>query len=216
MDRADRGAGVPDREPVGAAGDLELPGARDRRASRSPTTSTAYGRARHVQALWNSLRARRRRGACSPACSACRSPGRSRAPTCRRKGFIRLMVLGAFIMPPYLGAVGWILLAGPNAGWLNKVWMALTGAEHGIFNVYTHDRADRGRRASRRSPTCSCSPASALDLVSSEMEDAANILGAGTLRTTLPRHAAAGAAGDPRRPDHLRSSRRSRCSARPR
>ena len=53
------------------------------------------------------------------------------------KSFIRLMVFGAFIIPPYLGAIGWILLAGPNAGWLNKVWMALTGAEHGIFNVYS-------------------------------------------------------------------------------
>ena len=30
------------------------------------------------------------------------------------KAFIRLMVFGAFIIPPYLGAVGWILLAGPE------------------------------------------------------------------------------------------------------
>src|SRR5215467_6433845 len=37
------------------------------------------------------------------------------------KGFVRLMVFGAFITPPYLGAIGWILLAGPNAGWLNKL-----------------------------------------------------------------------------------------------
>jgi len=53
------------------------------------------------------------------------------------KGFVRAMILGAFITPSYLGAIGWILLAGPNAGRLNKVWMALTGAEHGIFNVYS-------------------------------------------------------------------------------
>ena len=33
------------------------------------------------------------------------------------KSFVRLMVLGAFITPPYLGAIGWILLAGPNSGW---------------------------------------------------------------------------------------------------
>ena len=33
--------------------------------------------------------------------------------------------------------IGWILLAGPNAGWLNKVWMAVTGAESGLFNVYS-------------------------------------------------------------------------------
>src|SRR2546427_5255149 len=53
------------------------------------------------------------------------------------KAFVRLMVFGAFITPPYLGAIGWILLAGPNAGWLNKLWMASTGAGHGIFNVYS-------------------------------------------------------------------------------
>src|SRR5262249_37675734 len=40
------------------------------------------------------------------------------------KGLVRLMVFGAFITPPYLGAIGWILLAGPNARLLNKLWMA--------------------------------------------------------------------------------------------
>src|SRR5438093_6257057 len=53
------------------------------------------------------------------------------------KSFVRLMVLGAFITPPYLGAIGCILLAGPNSGWLNRVWMSLAGAEHGIFNIYS-------------------------------------------------------------------------------
>ena len=31
-----------------------------------------------------------------------------------------MLVLATFITPPYTGAVGWILLAGPNAGWLNR------------------------------------------------------------------------------------------------
>src|SRR6185437_9541306 len=53
------------------------------------------------------------------------------------KGFVRLMVFGAFITPPYLAAIGWILLAGPNAGWVNKIWMAVTGEAHGIFNIYS-------------------------------------------------------------------------------
>src|SRR5690348_6602072 len=53
------------------------------------------------------------------------------------KGLIRATILGAFITPPYLGAIGWILLAGPNAGWLNLAWMRLTGAESGLVNVYT-------------------------------------------------------------------------------
>ena len=52
---------------------------------------------------------------------------------------------------------------------------------------------------SRRFPIPSCSPVSALDLVSSEMEDAANILGAGTLRTTLRITLPLVTAGDHRR-----------------
>ena len=123
------------------------------------------------------------------------------------------MVFGAFITPPYLGAIGWILLAGPNAGWLNKVWMALTGAEHGIFNIYSMTGLILVI-AVTSFPYIFVFTSSALDLVSSEMEDAANILGAGTLRTTLPHHAAAGDAGDHRRRRSSRSSKRSRCSAR--
>src|SRR6202162_251511 len=100
------------------------------------------------------------------------------------KGFVRLMVFGAFITPPYLGAIGWILLAGPNAGWLNKLWMAATGAGHGIFNVYSMPGLILVV-AVTSFPYVFIFVNSALDLVSSEMEDAANILGAGTLRTTL-------------------------------
>ena len=100
------------------------------------------------------------------------------------KNFIRLMVFGAFIIPPYLGAIGWILLAGPNSGWLNKVWMAATGAEHGIFNIYSMAGLIVVI-AVTSFPYVFVFTNSALDLVSSEMEDAANILGAGTLRTTF-------------------------------
>ena len=125
------------------------------------------------------------------------------------------MVFGAFIIPPYLGAIGWILLAGPNAGWLNKVWIALTGAESGLFNVYSMTGLIVVI-AVTSFPYVFVFTTSALDLVSSEMEDAANILGAGTLRTTfrvtLPLVLPAILGGA----DHHRSSKRSRCSARPR
>jgi len=100
------------------------------------------------------------------------------------KGFVRLMVFGAFIIPPYLGAIGWILLAGPNAGWLNKAWMAATGASHGIFNVYSMTGLIIVV-AVASFPYVFVFTNSALDLVSSEMEDAAAILGAGALRTTF-------------------------------
>src|ERR1700694_5994026 len=100
------------------------------------------------------------------------------------KSFVRLMVFGAFITPPYLGAIGWILLAGPNSGWLNKLWMALSGAEHGIFNIYSMTGLIVVV-AVTSFPYVFVFTSSALDLVSSEMEDAANILGLVTLRTTF-------------------------------
>jgi iron(III) transport system permease protein len=105
------------------------------------------------------------------------------------KGLIRLLVLGAFITPPYLAAVGWILLAGPNAGWINKVWMAVTGAQAGIVTVYSMPGLILVI-AVTSFPYVFVFVNAALDLVSSEMEDAAQILGANkwytTFRVTLP------------------------------
>jgi iron(III) transport system permease protein len=143
----------------------------------------AYGRARHLQALWNTLVFG---GGVAALAALFGVPlawavSRTDMPA---KGFIRLMVFGAFITPPYLGAIGWILLAGPNAGWLNKVWMAVTGAEHGVFNIYSMTGLIVVV-AVTSFPYLFVFTSSALDLVSSEMEDAANILGAGTLRTTF-------------------------------
>ena len=111
------------------------------------------------------------------------------------------MVLGAFIIPPYLGAIGWILLAGPNAGWLNRIWVGLTGAEDGLVNIYTFSGLALVI-ALNSFPFVFVFVKSALDLVSSEMEDAANILGAGTVTTMRQGDPAAGLAGDPRRRDH--------------
>src|SRR5882724_11560066 len=143
----------------------------------------AYGRARHLQALWNTFQfgAGVAVRACLFGVPLAWAISRTDIPA---KDFIRLMVFGAFIIPPYLGAIGWILLAGPNAGWLNKVWMGLTGAEHGIFNVYSMTGLIVVV-AVTSFPYTFVFTSSALDLVSSEMEDAANILGARTLRTTL-------------------------------
>jgi iron(III) transport system permease protein len=100
------------------------------------------------------------------------------------KGTIRILVLGAFVTPPYLGAIGWILLAGPNSGWLNRIWMSMTGASEGLFNIYSFEGL-AFNIAVYSFPYLFIFTSAALDLVSSEMEDAANILGAGVLRTTF-------------------------------
>jgi len=105
------------------------------------------------------------------------------------KGFVRAVILGAFITPSYLGAIGWILLAGPNAGWLNRIWMTVTGSSTGFSNIYSFGGLVFVT-ALYSFPYIFVFASDALDLVSTEMEEAANILGAGALRTifkvTLP------------------------------
>ena len=143
----------------------------------------AYGSLRHLQALWNSLELGIGVAVLAGVFGVPIAWAISRTDM-PAKGFVRLMVFGAFITPPYLGAIGWILLAGPNSGWLNKIWMAVSGAEHGIFNIYSMTGLIVVV-AVASFPYVFVFTSSALDLVSSEMEDAANVLGAGTLRTTL-------------------------------
>ncbi len=144
---------------------------------------SAYGNIRHLEALANSLEL----GAGVAFLVTCFAVpiawaiSRTDMPG---KAFVRLTVFAAFVTPPYLGAIGWILLAGPNSGWLNKIWIALTGAGHGIFNIYSMTGLILVI-ALTSFPYTFVFTSSALDLVSSEMEDAANILGARTLRTTL-------------------------------
>jgi iron(III) transport system permease protein len=143
----------------------------------------AYSRSRYVEALVNSLVLG------TAAATLCLVFGVPLAWALSRtdmpgKGLIWVSILGTFIIPPYLGAVGWILLAGPNAGWLNRAAIALTGADKGPFNIYTMPGLVLVT-ACYSFPYMFMFTKSALDLVSSEMEDAANILGAGNLRTTL-------------------------------
>jgi iron(III) transport system permease protein len=105
------------------------------------------------------------------------------------RGFTHVSVLAAFVMPNFLGAIAWILLAGPNAGWLNRLWMLLTGVDKGPLNIFSF----WGLAfviALYTYPLIYVFTKSALDLVSTELEDAAAIHGAGKLRTltrvTLP------------------------------
>jgi iron(III) transport system permease protein len=141
----------------------------------------AYSRARHVEALLNSLLLG---VSAALLCLAFGVPlawalSRTDVPA---KGLVWVSILGTFIIPPYLGAVGWILLAGPNAGWLNRAAVALTGADRGPFNIYSMPGLVLVT-ACYSFPYVFMFAKSALDLVSSEMEDAAHILGAGTWRT---------------------------------
>ncbi|MDQ6881653.1 MAG: iron ABC transporter permease, partial [Pseudomonadota bacterium] len=143
----------------------------------------AYSRSRNVEALWNSLVLGASAGVLCLAFGVPMAWALSRTDMpC--KALVWICILGTFIIPPYLGAVGWILLAGPNAGWLNRAVVALTGAPSGPFNIYSMPGLVLVV-ACYSFPYVFVLTKSALDLISSEMEDAANILGAGNLRTTL-------------------------------
>ncbi|WP_375186107.1 ABC transporter permease [Pseudooceanicola sp.] len=99
------------------------------------------------------------------------------------RGLMYFAVLGAFIVPPFLGAIGWILLAGPNAGWINQIWESLTGSEEPLFNIFSM----WGLAfviALNVFPLIFIFATSAFDLISSEMEEAAAIHGAGPMRAT--------------------------------
>jgi len=96
---------------------------------------------------------------------------------------IRLLVFAAFVTPSFLGATAWIFLAAPNSGWLNRGWVALTGAVRGPLNIYSLGGAIFVI-ALYSYPYAFAIVASALELVPSEMEHSAALLGANWARTT--------------------------------
>lgn len=148
----------------------------------------AFGRSRYVQALWTTLYLGMTATAFSLILALPMAWGVSRT-NMPFGGFFNLSVLAAFIMPPFLGAIAWILLAGPNAGWLNRVWMDVFGGESGPFNLFSFWGLAMVI-ALYAFPLVYIFTKSALDLISTELEDAAFIHGAGRLdtlrRVTLP------------------------------
>ena len=102
---------------------------------------------------------------------------------------IRALVMASFVTPPFLGAFAWTLLAGPNAGSLNKLYRAITGTEEALFNIFTMSGLIFVM-ALYSFPYVFSMIASVCELISSDLEDAAEILGANKWRiawtVTLP------------------------------
>jgi iron(III) transport system permease protein len=105
------------------------------------------------------------------------------------KKTVRALVMASFVTPPFLGAFAWTLLAGPNAGLLNQLYRALTGAENALFNIFTMQGLIFVM-AIYSFPYVFSLIANVCELISSDLEDAAVILGANKLQTactiTLP------------------------------
>jgi iron(III) transport system permease protein len=55
-----------------------------------------------------------------------------------RKNVLRTAFVFPFIMPPFVGALAWLQILGP-AGYINKAYMALTGATSPLWNIYGPD-----------------------------------------------------------------------------
>jgi iron(III) transport system permease protein len=99
------------------------------------------------------------------------------------RNLIRMLVFAAFVTPSFLGATAWIFLAAPNSGWLNRAWVALTGAPKGFLNIYSLAGAVFVI-AMYSYPYTFAFVSNALEFVPSEMERSAALLGANWLRTT--------------------------------
>jgi iron(III) transport system permease protein len=90
---------------------------------------------------------------------------------------IRALVMASFVTPPFLGAFAWTLLAGPNAGALNKFYRFVTGSEEAAFNIFTMPGLIFVM-ALYSFPYVFSMIANVCELISSDLEDAAEILGA--------------------------------------
>jgi iron(III) transport system permease protein len=99
------------------------------------------------------------------------------------RGPIRVLILITFVTPPFLGAVAWILLAGSNAGLLNQWYAALTG-QAGPFSIYNMAGLILVC-VLHQYPFCFILISSALDSVGTDIELAAQGLGARKLRVAL-------------------------------
>ncbi|HEY1267931.1 MAG TPA: iron ABC transporter permease [Candidatus Binatia bacterium] len=105
------------------------------------------------------------------------------------KRSVRALVMASFVTPPFLGAFAWMLLAGPNAGMLNNWYRSITGSDAALFNIFTIEGLIFVM-ALYSFPYVFSMIANVCELISSDLEDAANILGANrwkiALTITLP------------------------------
>ena len=100
------------------------------------------------------------------------------------KGALRALVMASFVTPPFLGAFAWVMLAGPNAGLLNTLWRAWTGAAGPLFNIFTMPGLVFVVTI-YTFPYVYIMIANTLALIASDLEEAAAIHGAGRLTVAL-------------------------------
>ena len=106
------------------------------------------------------------------------------------KNQFRSLFFMPYIIPPYVGAIAWILLLTPGVGYINQILMNLFGLEApGPFDIYTTAGLVWVMTLFYY-PLAFLNVASALEQMDNSLEEAARISGAGPLRVfrdiTLP------------------------------
>ena len=96
------------------------------------------------------------------------------------RGLLRGLVMASFVTPPFLGAFAWVMLAGPNAGVLNKAWRAVTGSASPLVNIFSMPGLIFVV-AIYTFPYVYVMIANTLELIASDLEEAGSMLGAGRL-----------------------------------
>jgi iron(III) transport system permease protein len=104
------------------------------------------------------------------------------------KRVLRILVLASFVTPPFLGAFAWVLIGGPNAGFINQWYYALTGQKpfeaESLINIFSA----WGMvfvMAFYTFPYVFTFVANSLDMIPSELEEASAIFGASPWHTAL-------------------------------
>jgi len=104
------------------------------------------------------------------------------------KRTLRMLILASFVTPPFLGAFAWVLLGGPNAGLVNQWYYALFGLKPFEAQPLVNIFSAWGMvfvMALYTFPYVFTFIANALELIPSELEEAAAILGAAPWRSAL-------------------------------
>src|SRR5215831_10658051 len=111
---------------------------------------------------------------------------------------LRGLILASFVTPPFLGAFAWVMLAGPNAGAINRLYRDLTGATDPLVDIFTMTGLVFVVSLYTL-PYVFIMLTNTLQLIASDLEEAAAILGAPrtqvALTVTLPMIAPALASG---------------------
>jgi iron(III) transport system permease protein len=97
---------------------------------------------------------------------------------------VKSLVMASFVTPPFLGAFAWVMLAGPNAGALNKLYRRLTGATDPLLDIFTMPGLIFVV-ALYTFPYVYIMIANTFELIASDLEEMAALLGANRFRVAL-------------------------------